>query len=184
MRTRSFMHAVVCYVETEAVSMDIRYRFMRPGEEAEVCDLVERVFNELVAPDYGPEGIAEFFRFCNPPALAQRAGPEQVVVVAEEGAELVGMIEMMRNDHIAMLFVRHRGQGIAKELLRMGIMECHRRRPEVRQITVNSSPFAEPVYRRMGFNATGPLQKTKGIIFVPMARDLTKAHVGANLGTD
>ena len=63
---------------------DIRYRFMKKGEEEKVCSLVEKVFNEFVAPDYGEEGITEFFKFANPLALAERAGSEQVVVVAEQ----------------------------------------------------------------------------------------------------
>jgi GNAT superfamily N-acetyltransferase len=145
---------------------------MKAGEEAQVCALVERVFREFVAPDYGPEGIEVFFTFANPEAMAQRAGPEQVIVVAEQGSEMVGMIEMRGHDHIAMLFVSRHRQGIAKELLRLAVQECRRRRPEVRQITVNSSPFAEPIYRRMGFVATGPVQEKKGILFVPMFRSL------------
>jgi len=151
--------------------MEIRYRFMKGGEEAQVCALVERVFREFLAPDYGPEGIHVFFEFANPQSMAQRAGPEQVIVVAEQGAEIVGMIEMRGCDHIALLFVSHRRQGIAKELLRRAVQECRHREPEVRRITVNSSPFAEPIYRRMGFAATGPVQEKKGILFVPMACD-------------
>ena len=37
----------------------LSYRLMRSGEEAAVCDLVVRVFNEFVAPDYTDEGIRE-----------------------------------------------------------------------------------------------------------------------------
>ena len=99
------------------------------------------------------------------------AGPEQVVLVAEQDSDLVGVIEMLNCDHIAMLFVSTRRKGIAKELIRGALAECRRRRPGVNRITVNSSPFAEPVYSRMGFRATGPLQEKNGIIFVPMACD-------------
>ena len=34
--------------------------------------------------------------------------------------------------------------------------------------TVNSTPYAQPVYERFGFVATGPRVETKGIAFVPM----------------
>ena len=144
---------------------------MKCGEESRVCSLVEKVFHELVAPDYGPEGIQEFFRFANPKAMAERAGPEQVIVVAEQGSDPVRMIEMRGYDHIALLFVSRRRQGIAKELLCLAVQECRRRKPELRRISVNSSPFAEPIYRRMGFTATGPVEEKNGILFVPMACD-------------
>jgi predicted GNAT family N-acyltransferase len=34
--------------------------------------------------------------------------------------------------------------------------------------TVNSTPYAQPVYERFGFVTTGPRVETKGIAFVPM----------------
>ncbi len=58
---------------------DTQYRFMRKGEETKVCSLVEKVFNEFVAPDYEEEGINEFFKFGNPFALAERtSGSDQI----------------------------------------------------------------------------------------------------------
>jgi hypothetical protein len=33
---------------------------MAPGEEKHICDLVLRVFDQFVAPDYPEEGIQEF----------------------------------------------------------------------------------------------------------------------------
>jgi len=145
---------------------------MRAGEEAEVCALVERVFNEFVAPDYGAQGVEVLFQFAHPAAMAERAGPGQVVIVAEQGADLVGMIEMRQCEHIAMLFVSQRGQGIGKELIKRAVEKCRKRKPDLKTITVNSSPFAEPIYAKMGFQATGPLQTKNGITFRPMACDL------------
>jgi GNAT superfamily N-acetyltransferase len=147
---------------------------MRQGEEESVCALVEKVFNEFVAPDYDLDGVNEFFKFANPSALAGRAGTEQVVMVAEKGRDLVGIIEIRNRSHIAMLFVSRRGKGIAKELIRRAVNECRERLPDLKRITVNSSPYAENVYSRMGFKATGPVRKQNGILFVPMACDLDR----------
>lgn len=145
---------------------------MQAGEEAKICALVEAVFNEFVAPGYGEEGIKEFFKFANPLAMAERAGPAQVVVVAEQGTDLVGVIEMRNGAHIALLFVRTRGQGIARELVQRAVAECRIRQPELNKITVNSSPFAAPVYAHLGFQQTDTIQEKNGITFVPMALDL------------
>jgi GNAT superfamily N-acetyltransferase len=151
---------------------DIHYRSMQKGEEAKVCSLVENVFNEFVAPDYEIEGNNEFFKFANPLALAERTSTEQLVIVAEQGSDFVGIIEMRNYDHIAMLFVSLRGKGIGKELINRAVEECRKRKPELKRMMVNSSPFAEPIYSRMGFKSTGPFQKKNGIIFEPMAKDL------------
>ena len=150
--------------------MDITYRFMRHGEEKRVCALVEEVFNEFVAPDYRPEGVEEFFRFADPSALRNRNDEKHMVILAEEGTELAGVLEARDCSHISMLFVKRKFHcgGIARALLRQAVTECLRRRPDVRMITVNSSPFAVPVYRKMGFLETGPSREVSGIIFVPM----------------
>ena len=150
------------------MNLDIQYRFMHPGEEASVCSLIENVFNEFVAPDYDLEGINEFFKFANLLAMTERAGMEQVIVVAERKSDLVGIIEMRKCEHIALLFVSYHGRGIAKELIKKAVEECCKRQPDIKTITVNSSLFAEPVYSRMGFKATGLVQEKNGITFVPM----------------
>ena len=154
------------------MNTDVQYRLMRKGEEEKICSLVKKVFHEFVAPDYGEEGINEFFKFANPRALAERSGPEQVVVVAEQGSDLLGMIEILKCEHIALLFVSNRGKGIAKQLISRGVEECSKRQIELKRLSVNSSPFAKPIYAKLGFKKTGPVQEKNGITFVPMARIL------------
>lgn len=152
--------------------MGIHYRFMKKGEEGRAFALIEKVFNEFVAPDYEQDGVDEFFRFANPQAMAGRRGPEQIVIIAEKGEDIVGVIEMRSSNHIAMLFVGNRGEGIAKGLFKKAVKVCLNRHPDIKTITVNSSPFAESIYSKMGFKTTGPVQKKNGIIFVPMACEL------------
>jgi len=148
--------------------MDVRYKMMEKGEETRVCSLVEKVFNELVAPGYGPEGIREFFKYANPEALARRADSGQVVVVAEQGEEMVGVIEMITCSHVSLLFVSRRGQGIAKELFRLAMEACRSMQPGLTHVTVNSSTYARAAYEKLGFQGTGPQQEKGGIVFVPM----------------
>jgi predicted GNAT family N-acyltransferase len=157
---------------TVGMKNNVKYRFMERGEERKVCAFVAKVFNEFVAPEYGQDGIDEFFKFANAEAMAGRASPEQVVMVAEIGVEIVGMIEMIRYDHISLLFVSRHGEGIAKRLLTLAIKECSKKQPDLKEISVNSSPYAEPIYRAMGFKTIGPQQKKNGIIFVPMTSSL------------
>lgn len=150
----------------------IEYGEMRCGEEQAVCDLVAQVFNELVAPDYEPRGVDEFFRFANAEALAGRVRAGGHVIVARRCAKLVGALEFARPDRIAMLFVTTRGQGIAKRLLAHAIGIARGSNPALPEVTVHASPGAETAYRKMGFRRTGNATIEHGIRYIPMALTL------------
>jgi GNAT superfamily N-acetyltransferase len=143
---------------------------MNPGEEVAICDLVARAFHEFIAPDYSAEGVQEFLGYAHPDALRKRAESGHFVLVAEAGHDLAGMIEVRAYNHIAMLFVDrafHR-QGIAKELVQRALAIGQRSQPDLKEITVNSSPYALPIYEKMGFRSTNTEQVVHGIRFIPM----------------
>jgi len=146
----------------------ISYEEMRSGEEEAVCEIVELVFNQFVAPDYEPEGKAEFFKFANPTAMADRVRFGGFVIVAKESGKLVGILEFVPPDRIAMLFVTQRGRGIARELLARAIKKARSVNPALSRVTVHSSPYAEAAYRKMGFRRTGNATTEHGIRYTPM----------------
>jgi GNAT superfamily N-acetyltransferase len=150
------------------MSLDPVIRSMEKGEEGEVCTLVERVFNEFVAPDYPPEGIEEFFRYAEPEAMAQRVELGDRVLVAEQEGAMVGMIELMGNDHIAMLFVQVRGRGIGRRLVERALLLCREASPPPDEVRVHASRFAVPIYERLGFESEGPERTENGITYLPM----------------
>ena len=146
----------------------IVYREMNPGEERAVCDLVSKVFNEFVSQDYGQEGIEEFFRFANRGAMEERMRTGGFVLVAYQADVLVGMLEFFPPDRIAMLFVAIQHQGIAKGLLIHTIRKARSVNPDLSKLTVHSSPYAEPIYLKMGFNKIGNARMEHGITYIPM----------------
>lgn len=146
-------------------------RPMNPGEETGVCHLVMRVFSEFVAPGYGPEGIKEFRKYVNPAALLKRSEAGHFVLVAAVQGQLAGVIEIRHHEHISLLFVDRQflRRGIAKALLLQALDVSRQHNPDLEQVTVNSSPYAVPIYEKLGFEQTGPEQVKNGIRFVPMA---------------
>ena len=150
----------------------ITYDQMSSGEEQSVCDLVEHVFNEFVAPGTEQDGVDEFFRFANVTAMAERVRSGGYVLVAKQSGKLVGMLEFMRPDRIAMLFVTLRGQGIAKELVARAIEQAKCENPVLSEVTVHSSPYAEAAYQKMGFRRIGNTKIEHGIRYVPMKLSL------------
>ena len=153
------------------------YRYLQPGEETAVCNLVTRVFNEFIAPDYTDEGTREFNAYIEPERLASRYQSNHKVIVATIAThhdEIVGMLELRNGEHISLLFVDKRFQhkGISRRLVQQAIDICRQDNPNQRQMSVNSSPYALPVYKRLGFHVTQPEQVSHGIRYIPMVLDL------------
>jgi len=146
----------------------IVYEEMKPGEEPAVCALIERVFNEFVAPDFEQEGIDKFCRFANPPAVAERVRSGAFVLVAMQAGELVGVLEFRPPGHLSMMFVTRRRRGVAKGLLASALQKARPENPAISTVTVNSSPYAVPIYQKMGFRQTGSMTTHNGITYVPM----------------
>jgi predicted GNAT family N-acyltransferase len=94
--------------------------------------------------------------------------------LAKFDADIIGVVEVRENSHIALLFVEgsHQKNGTGKGLLKMAIETCQTRNPGTRRITVNSSPNAVTAYQNMGFNATKQEQAVNGIRFIPMELSL------------
>ena len=150
----------------------IEYREMEPGEEQDVCNLANHVFNQYVAPVYEQEGIDEFFRFSNPNAMKERTRSEGFVLVAYQDDKLVGMIEFFPPNVIAMLFVTLQHHGIAKGLLARLITKAKETIPDLKKLIVHSSPYAENIYKKLEFIKTGDETIENGIIYIPMERSL------------
>jgi GNAT superfamily N-acetyltransferase len=147
----------------------VHYRAMNIGEEAAVMALVRPVFDRFEAPEYAPQGVEEFYHFANAESMRLRAGTHFCLVAEAEG-KLVGMIEIRNCQHIALLFVDagwHR-RGIARTLFELALEECRRRIGELKLFTVNSSPYAIPFYRSVGFAAVAEEQAVNGLRFTPM----------------
>ena len=156
------------------MSEEIVYRAMNPGEKSEVCRLVVASFDEFIAPNYSKEGIDEFSKYAQPDQLLKRSKENHFVLVALTGDKTIGMIEVRNNDHISMLFVSkkfHR-RGVGAELMRRSLEICQQEDKDLKEVNVYSSPYAVPIYEKMGFQQTEPEQIKNGIRFVPMVLSL------------
>lgn len=135
--------------------------------------LCEEVFMEFEAPEYPPEGTANFVAFLE---LQQM---ERMVFTgllrffgAFSGKKLVGTAALRDNSHICLLFVKkefHR-QGIGSALL--FAMEKQGHSCGTRMITVNASPYGLPFYLARGYECRSEEQFVDGIRFIPMERRL------------
>jgi len=150
---------------------------LEPADAEAAIAVVRASFAAHVAPDYGQDGrdlfeqvvTAEYLR-----SLPRRRG---FTLVAKTDGRIVGMIAFRDGNHVTLFFVlpSHQGRGIGRQLFDAAVLRLRRTAPATEKLEVHSSPIAVPVYRALGFSATGPEAVEGGIRFVPMERLLTFA---------
>ena len=130
----------------------------RLDETQSALQLVWEVFQEFESPDYTQEGINEFYKSIH--------DENYISMLTMYGAflsgELVGVIATRNNGrHIALFFVdgKYHRQGIGKQLFEAVRTD---------KMTVNSSPYAVGIYRKLGFKAVDDEQSVNGLRFTPM----------------
>ncbi len=137
-------------------------RSLNENEIDEALSLVWRVFLEYEAPDYSKEGIEEFYQTIHDEGYLSQL----CMYGAFKGDKLVGVIAT-RNEgtHVALFFVdgKYHRQGIGKQLFQTIRKDCHSGK-----MTVNSSPYAVPVYHKLGFCDVDKEQVVSGLRFIPM----------------
>jgi GNAT superfamily N-acetyltransferase len=153
----------------------IRIAKYRSGEEKEIYELIKKVFDEFVAPDYCEAGNKFFNDWIQPSKIAERQHNNRNIWLAFDDKELAGMIEIRDNTYISLLFVdkKYHGRGIAKKLFQDALKEVISRVPDLEKFYVHASPFSIPVYRKMGFVETDVMQEANGIKYMPMEMTLT-----------
>lgn len=129
---------------------------------ADAIDLIWTTFLQFEAPDYSEEGIKSFKDFIENRDIINTLE----FWGAYDSLLLKGVIATNENrKHICCFFVKaeyHR-QGIGRKLWEYLLENS---KSEV--ITVNSSPYAVPVYHRLGFVDTETEQLSDGMRYTPM----------------
>lgn len=119
-------------------------------------------FLKFVAPDYSFEGVNSFRDFINNTEILN----ELEIIGAFDNEKMLGIIVTNHTrKHICCFFVDINSQrkGIGRKL-----WEYIRNNNTNDAITVNSSPYAVPVYHRFGFCDTDKEQIKDGIVYTPM----------------
>lgn len=127
-----------------------------------IVNLVMSVFLEYEAPDYSQEGIDTFSAYVNDENVMRNLDMYGAFI----DDEVVGIIAARNGGkHISLFFVdsKYHRKGIGKMLFSAFIKDN-----PAKVITVNSSPYAVEIYRKLGFVDTDTEQIQDGIRYTPM----------------
>ena len=148
--------------------MEIRQ--LPANEYDKALDLSLDVFIECGRKDFDEEGLETFKNFIYNKQLVN----ELTFYGAFDGESLIGVIATKNEgQHISLFFIKpsyHR-RGIGKQLFKTAILN-----QPVSEMTVNSSSYAIPIYRKLGFEPVCEEQVTHGMKYTPMKRMGTKVR--------
>lgn len=141
--------------------MELEIRAVLADELPLALALVRRVFLEYEAPDYSRRGVDTFLSFL----LDRERVAELKLFGAFEKGQIVGVLAMRGASHISLFFVESamQGKGVGRALFSAARESC-----PCDLMTVNSSPYAVEIYKRLGFAPLSEEQEKDGIRFTPM----------------
>ena len=156
--------------------MNYEIRRLRPDEVDAALDLAMETYLEFEAPDYGPEGVTTFRRdiYDNEAFRAACVDGTNRMWGALDGDRIVGLMAMRGESHIVLVFTHrdyHR-RGVASAILRALLNDVRRENPDLRRLTLNSSPYGLPFYLHAGFQPADVEKTINGIRFTAMTYDL------------
>lgn len=137
-------------------------RKIHKAEMEIALQLIWETFLQFEAPDYSQQGIDSFHDFISNKKIVDSLE----FFGAFDNNALRGIIATNNNrKHICCFFVSadYQKQGIGKQL-----WEYLKENSVNFEFTVHSSPFAVPIYHKLGFVDTDTEQLTDGIRYTPM----------------
>ena len=162
--------------------MSHSFRMMRDEDAEQLSLLIHRNFQRFIAHTYTNRGIRIFRKNTSKQALLWRMRKNQLIIVAEsvdpaagstaasDRKTISGLVAVRKGNHITLFFVapEFHGSGIGTGLFLEAATRIKAAIPELRFITVNSSDYALPFYKKLGFTAKSAAFFNRGMKITPM----------------
>ena len=152
---------------------NIVIRKISSNEVENAMELALEVFMQFEAPDYHPSGVETFKRDIVENADYLEKAKQGICPIygAFDGEKMVALIGMRSNKtHINLVFTKkeyHR-KGISTAIFNYLLKDVLSENPNIRELTLNSSPYGLPFYLHIGFIPLSDEQEINGIRFTPM----------------
>lgn len=148
-------------------------RKTKENEVKEALSLAMEVFMQFEAPVYKPEGVETFKRDIieNDEFIDNCKKGICPIYAAFDNNKIVGIIGMRATKtHINLVFTKkeYHHRGIATAIFNFLLNDLLAENPDLKEITLNSSPYGLGFYKHIGFIALTDEQELNGIRFTPM----------------
>lgn len=148
-------------------------RKIKENEVKEALSLAMEVFMQFEAPVYKPEGVETFKRDIieNDEFIDNCKKGICPVYAAFDNNKIVGIIGMRATKtHLNLVFTKkeYHHRGIATAIFNFLMNDLLAENPDLKEITLNSSPYGLGFYKHIGFIALTDEQELNGIRFTPM----------------
>lgn len=134
-------------------------------------------FLRSIAGTLSEEGKTTFSSIAASNAFLGRMKSDNLMLVAENDENIEGVIELKEGRHVAMLFIRPERQrnGIGRELLLSALKYA-----KVETVTVSASLPSVTAYEKYGFECSGEIDESAGLVYQPMEIKLSKKMYAAS----
>lgn len=138
--------------------MKITIRKFRKSDAIKAGNLVKRAIKLRFSKTYSKQVIDAFCRYNDPKNFIKRATDGRQLYVAETNNKIIGVIGIKKNE-LKTFFVHpdYQGKGIGRRLFEKFKKEAIKR--GIRNVKVNSSLYACPVYKKFGFKKVRKVKK-------------------------
>jgi GNAT superfamily N-acetyltransferase len=157
-------------MESHMSQSALRIRLARPDDARAVGDLIRRMARRWILPDQTAAAGQALLARLGARALREKIVDGQRFHLGYLDDRLVGVSAMRDDHHLVQFFVstQCQGRGFARKLWTRTMQDAIRR-AGTRRFTLNATRCAVPVYRHMGFCATGPERPSpNGLMTTPM----------------
>ena len=136
-----------------------------------IAELVKAGFMQHVAPDWESSARQDFLRDTTAEKLAGKIDEAAFVAVYEHESQMLGVLFMPRPSLVQLFFVApgHLRRGIGRALWEAARGHLSERHPEITTVELNSSPYAVPAYKALGFFPISEPFLRKGAVATRMA---------------
>jgi GNAT superfamily N-acetyltransferase len=151
--------------------MNLQLRHATAADASAISSMVCAGFDQHIAQDWEPEAQRHFFEENQADKLRSKIADASLCLVCEHDTQLLGVIFLPRPTLVQLFFVApgHLGNGIGRKLWTAVRAELEQRHPDVRTVELNSSPYAVPVYKALGFFPISKPYRRKGAVATRMA---------------
>ena len=144
-------------------------RAATPDDSLAISALISTLTKKYIAVDFSDNGKKVLLKSIQPEAIDQKLASDFQYHVAEMNEHIIGVVGIKSNQHLYHLFVAEANQrrGAAKQLWQTALTFCLLN-GNPGHFTVNSSIYALPLYKKLGFKALSDPVENNGIIYIPM----------------